>query len=107
VWDAWLIRLDADGNLLWQRCYGGTDVESANTLLATSDGGFLLLGGSGSSDGDVACVNTASHAWALKVDQVGSIQWQVCLGTDPDGSGGDFYRAVETIDGGYLAVGST
>ncbi|MCO6482665.1 MAG: T9SS type A sorting domain-containing protein [Flavobacteriales bacterium] len=105
--DFWLIKLDHFGTPQWQRCYGGTGNETARDLLAASDGGFLLIGSAGSADGDADCANAASHPWALKADSTGNIQWQVCLGIDPNGSGAAFSRAVETADGGYLLVGGT
>ncbi|MBS1570498.1 MAG: T9SS type A sorting domain-containing protein [Bacteroidetes bacterium] len=81
--------------------------ESAKSLLATSDGGFLLLGDIGSTEGgDVVC-NSLAHTVALKVDSTGNIQWQTCLSGDPNGSGPGLSRAVEAADGGYLAVGGT
>lgn len=105
--DFWLTKLNAMGTLQWQRCYGGTGNDTSTRLLATSDGGFLLLGSTGSTNGDVTCDDTDVHAWALKVDPAGTVQWQTCLSGDPDGSGAGFGQAVETADGGYLAVGGT
>jgi len=105
--DFWLVKLDAMGQIQWQRCYGGSDADVATRLLATSDGGFLMLGSTTSADGDIECNGFFSHAWALKVDSIGNVQWQTCLAGDLDGSGADIDQAVETADGGYLAVGGT
>ncbi|MCO6482666.1 MAG: T9SS type A sorting domain-containing protein [Flavobacteriales bacterium] len=105
--DMWLVKLSATGQIQWQRCYGGTGAEEASRLLATTDGGFLLLGKTWSSDGDITCADFAQHAWAAKVDPEGAIQWQVCLAGGQDGSEAFFYSATETGDGGYLTVGQT
>lgn len=106
--DFWLAKLDDTGSLQWQRCYGGTGNETANSLLATSDGGFLLLGTTGSLDGDVTCGGPPQlRAWALKVDLDGALQWQTCLIGDPGGSNLGVGCAVETADGGYLVVGGS
>ncbi|MFA4860063.1 hypothetical protein [Methanoregula sp.] len=42
--DIWLVRLDSSGTELWNRTYGGWSGESARSLLATSDGGFVIAG---------------------------------------------------------------
>lgn len=105
--DFWLVKLDAIGQIQWQRCYGGSDADVATRLLAASDGGFLMLGSTTSADGDIECSGFFSHAWALKVDSVGNVQWQTCLAGDSNGSGAEVNQAVETADGGYLLVGST
>ena len=52
--DYWLVKTDGIGSLQWQRSYGGTEYEFGNDMFVTNDGGVLLLGGSGSNDGDVS-----------------------------------------------------
>lgn len=105
--DIWLIKLDANGQILWQHCYGGTEADIASRLLHTSDGGYLILGKTWSVDGDVDCTGVLQQAWAVKVDSAGTIQWQACLAGGMDGSAASFQSAVETADGGYLAAGQT
>lgn len=105
--DFWLVKLDAVGELQWQRCYGGTGAEEPTRSLATSDGGYLLMGKTWSANGDVECDGNLQHAWALKVDGLGEPQWETCLSGDPNGSAASINQAVETDDGGYLVVGST
>ncbi len=105
--DIWLVKLNATGQIQWQHCYGGTHSEEARRLLGTDDGGFVLTGFTLSTDGNVACTGFFRQAWALKVDSLGSIQWQACLPGDLDGSGGTINHAVATVDGGYIVVGSS
>lgn len=105
--DFWLARLNAGGMLQWQRCYGGTDADLATRLLTTDDGGFLMLGSTSSADGDVDCNGNFQHAWAVKVDSLGAVEWQACLAGDQNGSGGVINQAIETGDEGYLVVGGT
>jgi len=82
--------------------------ETAKGLLATSDGGYLLLGDADSMDGDVACGGPPQNrAWAVKVDAVGGIQWQSCLWGDSDGSSLSWIRSEETVEGGYMIVGGS
>lgn len=107
-YDFWLVRLDAQGELLWQRTYGGTGSDNtiSSRMLGTEDGGFLLLGRTNSLDGDVICNDSFSTgAWVLKVDSLGELQWQLCL--DGGSSLDMFTDAVQRPDGGYIVVGST
>jgi hypothetical protein len=57
--DAWLIRTDSNGNVLWNVTFGGIDNERANSLIQTSDGGFVLAGYSSYNGGDF---------WVIKTD---------------------------------------
>ena len=103
--DYWLMKLDSMGNLLWQKCYGGTRDDGAFSICQTIDKGFILAGGSVSNDGDV----TGHHGgisyadfWIVKLDTIGSIQWQKSLG----GNGADgAYSIIESLDSGIVIAG--
>jgi hypothetical protein len=72
--DLWLIKLDAAGNKIWDRLYGGSGHDGPNALLATTDGGLLVAGTSYSPiSGDVS--QAGGGAWLLKVDALGTKQW--------------------------------
>ena len=96
--DGWLIRLDADGNVLWERTYGGAGRDEARFVDALSDGGFAVAGlttSRGAGDED---------AWILRLDATGEVVWETTVG----GAAAD--RALElreTADGGIIAVGIT
>ncbi|MBK7337709.1 MAG: hypothetical protein IPJ00_16805 [Saprospirales bacterium] len=78
--DAWIVKMDADGEIEWQRCHGGTAYEEIWDLHQTSDGGFVMAGRTTSNDGDVSGNHGDSDAWVVKLDAAGEIQWQKCLG---------------------------
>ncbi len=95
--DAWLVKVDATGNIQWQTCYGGTMIDTFMALDAATGGGFVAAGNTASEDGDVAgwhpaydCGNPRSDAWVVKVNDVGDIEWQRCLG----GTGAETMSAV-------------
>jgi hypothetical protein len=96
--DAWLLKLDASGNVVWQRTYGGPSVDYATNVEPTSSGGYVLAGFTASfgvGGGD---------AWLLNLDGVGNVVWQRTYG----GAAEDWAGAVKpTADGGYVLVGST
>lgn len=106
--DLWLIRLDADGNLMWQKCYGSAYDEQAISLAATPDNGFILLGVSNGMGGDVPTHYSGSqfdYDWfVVKTDAVGTIQWTKSIG----GTGMEsFYGKILAVEDGYYLVGSS
>ncbi len=102
--DIWLAKLDASGALVWQRCYGGSLTDSSWDIKATPDGGYIVVGESQSSDGDLTSNAGAGDYWILKIDADGDIQWQRSYG----GSSFDGASSVAlTSDGGYIVNGYT
>jgi hypothetical protein len=73
--DLWLVRLDAAGNKVSDRLYGGSGNDDADALIATADGGLLLAGYTTSpAGGDLSQGGPAP--WLLKLDAAGAIQWE-------------------------------
>jgi hypothetical protein len=108
--DCWLIKLDSNGNKMWQKCLGGSYDDGANAVQQTSDGGYILAGYTQSNDGDVAGNHgnppfpLTNDYWVVKLKANGDIDWQKCLG----GSGMDeAYAIQQTSDGGYIVAGHT
>ena len=105
-YDFWLVRLDKYGEIIWQRCYGGTGADLCIGGTKTLDGGLILCGNTDSNDGDVLCDyhGGTGDAWIVKVDSLGTIQWQNCFG----GSEMDNISVIcPTPDGGYICAGNT
>ncbi len=100
--DFWVLKLDANGNLQWQKCYGGSSNEIAYVLALTSDHGCVVAGTTYSSDGDVTGNHSTGDYWIIKIDSVGNLQWQKAYG----GSAFDFAHAIAASDdGGYIVSG--
>lgn len=97
--DAWILKLDADGNIQWQKTYGSdSGWDEADSIQQTSDGGYIVAGeteswGAGRFD-----------AWILKLDANGNIQWQQSYGGSDDD---DAASVKQTADGGYIVAGDT
>jgi len=108
--EAWVIKLDSLNNIQWQQCYGGTYTETVVEIELTSDGGYVLLGGTNSNDGDVSGFHGSPgnvniyDIWVVKVGSMGAIEWQRCLGGTKDESP-SFIKI--TPDGNYLVGGFT
>ena len=79
--DAWVLKFDGQGNLVWQKRYGGTSVDIAYSVIPTSDGGYAVAGGTWS-------LESAQDAWVLKLDASGDSIWQKNYGR----SGSDIAR---------------
>ncbi|MBZ0207139.1 MAG: T9SS type A sorting domain-containing protein, partial [Flavobacteriales bacterium] len=102
--DVWLIKLDAQGELQWQRCYGGSSNDGAIAVKLTQDGGYILAATTNSNDGDVSGNHGSLDFWVIKLDETGNISWQNTYG----GSGYDEAADLKkTDDGGYILMGTT
>jgi len=100
--DYWLLKLDVDGNLQWNKTYGGTKDDRGQSVIQTKDGGFAIVGYAMSSDGDGTNNEGFHDNWILKLDAVGAIEWERSFGF----SGHDHsYDLLQTEDGGFFFVG--
>ncbi len=102
--DTWIVKLDKDGLLVWERSMGGSGTDDLFAINQADDGGFILAGIARSSDGDVpGIVQGNADVWLLKLSESGSTEWQRLLG----GSSGDaaYYSFLQTNDGGYIFPG--
>ena len=100
--DFWLVKLNASGNLLWQKCFGGIGDDVASSLAQTSNNGFIIAGWSNSNDGDVSGNHGNYDYWVVKSDDAGNLVWQKSLG----GTAGEFaYSVTQTSDNGFVVGG--
>jgi hypothetical protein len=105
-WDYWAVKIDGNGNKVWDKTFGGTGGDVAYSAVSTSDGGYLLVGYSNSGAGGDKSQNSQGYSdyWAVKIDGNGNKVWDKTFG----GTGNDYARsAVSTSDGGYLLVGDS
>jgi hypothetical protein len=96
--DFWLFKTDAEGNMQWNKTYGGADDERARWAIVTSDGGYALAGYTNSTGAG------KRDFWLVRTDLDGTMLWNRTYG----GAGYEVARCVvETVDGGYALVGAT
>lgn len=99
----WILKINSSGKLIWDRCYGGSDIDRADDLIKTNDGGFLMAGQSYSSDEDVSINYGKSDFWLIKVDSTGQLEWENSYG----GSGYERNPVIEKApNDGYLLAGN-
>ena len=51
--DAWILKIDSDANLQWQKAIGGTDIDFANDVVELNDGSVIAVGETSSNNGDI------------------------------------------------------
>ncbi len=100
ILDVLLMRIDADGNLLWTKSYGGSENDYGASLINTNDGGFLITGSTKSFDP----LSNDDDLYLIKTNANGDLMWSRTYG----GGGYDVGSSVvQTTDGGYIAGGIT
>jgi uncharacterized repeat protein (TIGR01451 family) len=102
LFDVWLVRTDAEGNVLWKKCYGGSGNDIANNVIQTPDKGYLVAGSSTSSNGDLTANNGKKDAWLFKTDSLGNLLWQKNYGGNEDDG---FRNCILNNDGTYTLTG--
>ena len=97
-WDIWVLKLDSNGDIIWQKTYGGFFSDYATSIQQTIDGGYIMAGYTYYLEG------LGEDSWVLKLDSNGIVSWQKTYG----GSSDDTARSIQqTTDGGYIVQGVT
>jgi hypothetical protein len=97
-YDIFLMKTDANGNIIWAKTYGGTGYDQASYVQQTSDGGYIVAGYTGSFGAGYIDV------FLVKTDANGNIMWAKTYGvTDLDWA----FSVQQTSDGGYIVAGIT
>ncbi|HUM66245.1 MAG TPA: hypothetical protein PLV32_10380, partial [Chitinophagaceae bacterium] len=79
-YDAWLLALDASGNKIFSRIYGGSQNDVIYSMTRGLDGSLTLAGYTTSNDGDVSGAKGSQDYWVINVSQQGNLNWQKVLG---------------------------
>jgi len=96
--DVYLIKIDKNGNKIWQKTYGGSKDDEANAITPTKDGGYIVAGGTFSFG------NGGEDVYLIKIDENGNKIWQKTYGGSKDD---EAYAITPTKDGGYIVAGGT
>ncbi|NAY91558.1 hypothetical protein GTQ34_06485 [Muricauda sp. JGD-17] len=103
-YDFWVVKVDKNGSMLWERSFGGTGIEIAYDITKTLDGGYAITGNTFSTDTDVSNNNGESDLWLIKINDDGELLWEKTFG----GSGFEAGQGLrETADGGFVIAGNS
>lgn len=99
--DCWFVKIDAAGEIEWQKRYGSSGAESGASIAQTPDGGYIALATSDTGNGDVPDNYGQTDIWVIRLDSVGELLWSNIYG----GSSFDFgQQIITTQDGGFLVT---
>lgn len=104
-YDIWIVKIDGNGNVIWDKTYGGNNVEFINSAIETSYGYILVSDSYSGISGNKTTPNAGENdIWIIGIDFSGNILWQQNYG----GSSWDFaYDIIKTIDNNLILVSSS
>jgi len=102
--DIYVVKIDAYGEIEWQKMYGGDYTDRGGNIFQTSDGGYMILGGTDSSKIYDTNLNWSLNLFILKTNNVGEKEWYYLIDTWGSTGASDM---IELSDGSYLFAGST
>jgi hypothetical protein len=96
-YDGWIFKINSNGDLLWEKTYGGTLYDCVNDLTPASNGGYVAVGVTTPVSG-----NAGSDAWVFKINENGGLVWDRNFGHQWNDSA---FSVSEREGGGYLVGG--
>lgn len=102
IYDRWVVKIDSEGEIIWEQCYGGSNDDYGGTLMWLSDGNILVYGAAHSGDGDVPINYGFLDIWLMKITPEGDILESHVYGNQLHNN---VFSVIETHDGGYFFAG--
>ncbi|WP_299533855.1 hypothetical protein [Ulvibacterium sp.] len=103
-YDFWVLKIDSQGDLVWERSFGGTGIEVSQDIVKTNDGNYVVTGHTFSTDTDISKNNGEADIWLIKIDDSGNLLWEKTFG-------GSQFDAAENVslaqDGGFIISGNS
>lgn len=99
----WILKLNLSGDILWQKCYGGSGIDYPEKMIPLSNGNFVIAGYTDSDDGEVTGYHGSYDFWVIAIDPNGNMAWQKALG------GSSWDKGFDVLDTGQgiIVVGET
>ncbi|MFT3919622.1 T9SS type A sorting domain-containing protein [Cloacibacterium sp.] len=104
-YDYHIVKLNQQGQIVWDKYFGGNNHDFLTATTSTQEGGFLLAGTSYSTLGlqKKGKQKGGSDIWVIKVNESGEEEWQKTLGTNVDE---EAKSVIQTTDLGYFIAGN-
>jgi arginine repressor len=96
--DMYVVKLDSSGNVVWTKTIGGRSWDVANSIIQSSDGGYVVAGRTESFGAGL------DDMYVVKLDSSGNVVWTKTIGGSSDDKA---WSIIQSSDGGYVVVGST
>ncbi len=104
--DYWIVKIDKEGKIQWQKTIGGKYVDELRSIAQTGDGGYILGGYSNSPEsGNKINGNLGlGDFWIHKLNRDGDIEWERVIGGTQDEQ---LFTILQTLDGNYIVGGNS
>ncbi|MCB0399717.1 MAG: hypothetical protein KDD26_08885 [Winogradskyella sp.] len=104
TYDFWAIKISATGDMIWEKSFGGSQIDEARAIVKTNEGNYIIAGDTRSNDNNVSQNKGAADLWLIKISTEGSLIWEKTIG----GSNFDVARAIKNSqNNGFLLSGSS
>jgi len=103
-YDFWVVKISNTGSLVWEKSFGGSEIDEARAITSSNDGNYLIVGDTRSDDLNISQNAGAADLWVIKITPQGSLLWEKTIG----GTNFDVGRSIsKTQDNGFLISGSS
>lgn len=103
-YDYWFVRLDSNRDIVWEKNYGGTGNDHHGKTIQVTNGNFVTVGQTSSTDEMISNPNGEDTAWVIEIDEEGNLIREKSFG----GSDYDAFKTiVEMPNGDFVIAGST
>lgn len=104
TYDYWVVKINNTGTLLWEKSFGGDQIDEARGITDTNDGNYLIVGTTRSEDQDISNALGAADFWIIKISPSGELLSEKTVGGSSFDSG---LQITKSKNGGFIACGST
>ena len=106
--DVWTFKIDLTGNLIWQKCLGGSNYDSSVDIIKTPENDYVVCGTTSSTNGDVQSnthsINSQTETWIIKLDSSGNKLFEKCYGGTSQEYG---CGLINDTDGNYVILSTS
>lgn len=104
TYDFWVIRISSSGDLIWEKSFGGNQIDEARAITKSDDGNYIIAGDTRSNDNNISNNKGGADLWLIKISSSGDLIWERTIG----GSNFDVARAiVKSQNNGFILSGSS